>query len=73
MVVERIVYDSEFWGRMHPKLKTFYFGSMLQELASLRYHCVELFKIMLQIDKSIAMTEGPLNVYYVASVYTIII
>ena len=28
---------------------------------------------MLQIDKSIAMTEGPLNVYYVASVYTIII
>ena len=37
MVVERIVYDSEFWGRMHPKLKTFYFGSMLQELASLRY------------------------------------
>ena len=36
-------------------------------------HCVGLFKILPQIDRSIAMTEGPLNVYYIASVYTIII
>ena len=37
MVVERIAYDSEFWGRMYPKLKAFYFGSMLPELASPRF------------------------------------
>ena len=37
MVVERIVYDPEFWDKMYPRLRAFYFGSMLPELASPRY------------------------------------
>ena len=37
MVIERIEYKPEFWGEMYLKLQTFYFNSMLPELASPRY------------------------------------
>ena len=30
-------YDYEFWGRIYPKLRVFYFGFMLPELASPRH------------------------------------
>ena len=69
MVVERISYDSEFWGRMYPKLNTFTLAPCCQNcMAPWGIHHVGLFAILLQIDRSVAMTEGPLNSYY--QVYT---
>ena len=65
MVVERIAYDSEFWGRMYPKLNTFTLAPCCQNcMAPWGIHHVGLFAILLQIDRSVAMTEGPLNSYY---------
>ena len=38
LIIDRVHYDCDFWNTsMYPKLKHFYLGSMLPELASPQY------------------------------------
>lgn len=51
LIIERILYNENFWKlSMYPKLKQFYLGSMLPELASPRYPSTKTVRETRSVD-----------------------